>query len=192
MTRLLAALVGVAAVVSLGPAAPVPAHLMPKDPPLAFPTSVGTTWVYECASGSATIVISDVTVQDGAKLVTTEWVGENGARTPHMVTRVSTEGVFLVSESGEKYDEPWCIVKLPHRAGQEWETRVRGRGFKIDGKMTAAPMQKVRVPAGEFTAAPVEWEVSPNSGKTTNWYAHGVGLVRLNEQMKLKSFTPGK
>lgn len=84
---------------ALAPAAPVPFHLMPKDPPLAFPTKVGTTWVYEGNGGTQTITISEVTEEkDGAKLVTTERVLEDGKRAPHMVRRISGAGVFILSE----------------------------------------------------------------------------------------------
>ena len=44
MTRLLTALFCLLGAVSIVPAAPVPVHLMPRDPPLTFPTTVGTKW----------------------------------------------------------------------------------------------------------------------------------------------------
>ena len=46
MTRSLLTIVGLAVAIPLA-GAPVPTHLMPKDPPLAFPTCVGTKWVYD-------------------------------------------------------------------------------------------------------------------------------------------------
>jgi hypothetical protein len=42
MTRSLAALIGLALAAPLA-GAPVPKHLMPKEPPLSMPTRVGTT-----------------------------------------------------------------------------------------------------------------------------------------------------
>jgi hypothetical protein len=196
MPRLLTLLVGLTVAFPLV-AAPVPAHLMPEDPPLAFPTRVGTTWVYEGNYGKQTIAISEVTEErDGAKLVTTAYVGEDGKRTPHMVQRISAEGVFLVAEGGKRYVEPWCILKLPHRVGQKWEARHRRVGEELEfvDQMTAGPIEKVRVAAGEFSAARVDREI-PFRGaviKGTYWYAHGIGLIRLDDDMKLKSFALGK
>src|SRR5579872_908435 len=85
MARLLTVLVGFAVAIPLVLAAPVPAHLMPKEPPLAFPTRPGTTWVYEGIDDERTVVISAVKeLKDGSKLVTTENVGADGKRTPDM------------------------------------------------------------------------------------------------------------
>jgi hypothetical protein len=198
MTRVLLGLVGLAGVASFVPAAPVPTHLMPRDPPLTFPTSVGTTWVYEGVDSERTVTITAVEVEDdGSKLVTTEYVGNDGKRTPEHVLRVSSAGVFLVSERGQPYVKPWCTLKLPYHEGQTWETNSRYGFEKVDdpGLRRAGLIEKVRVPAGEFSAARVDWERTTN-GKTerraTYWFAHGVGLVRLDDDLKLKSFTPGK
>jgi hypothetical protein len=172
------------ATLATAPAAPVPKHLLPKEPSFTFPTRVGTKWVYECYSIEVTIVISEVKEQsDGSKLVTTEFVcGEE--RTPHQVMRVSAAGVFLLADGAEQYDEPWLIWQLPHREGQSWTTN--------NGPMTAGPVEKVKVGAGEFSAARVEWNFTGGPGKVTKWYANNVGLVKMDENMVLKSFTPGK
>jgi hypothetical protein len=194
MSRLLVALIGLATI-PVVTAAPVPAHLMPKDPPFAFPTSVGTTWVYEGDYGKRTIVITEVKEEkDGAKLVTTEKLDENGKRTPYQVTRLSTEGLFLVAEGRRKYEEPWCILKLPHRPSQTWKAEVSGNGPPGIATMTAGPMEKVNVAFGEFSAVRIDWELKYKGGgrKVTCWYVHGLGLVQMDENMKLKSFTPGK
>jgi hypothetical protein len=166
---------------------------MPKDPPLAFPTEVGTTWVYEGTRGKLTIVISETKEEkDGSKLVTTEYVLDKNKRKPHMVWRVSARGVFLVAESGEKYEEPWCLIIFPHREGQTWENPVKRPGINFITSMRAGPFEKVRVPAGEFDAARVEWSFRKGQYNYTSWYAHGIGLVRMDEDMKLQSFIPGK
>lgn len=194
MARLLTVLVSFVVAIPFVLAAPVPTHLMPRDPPLAFPTQVGTTWVYEGIDDERTVVISAVKeLKDGSKLVTTENVGPDGKRTPDMVRRVSADGIFLVSENGQDYDEPWCVVQLPHREGRVWETRVREKGAEDVGKRTAGPIEKVRVLAGEFLAARIDWEFTRGAitYKATYWYANGIGLVQ-SDDLKLKSFTPGK
>jgi hypothetical protein len=177
------------------PAAPVPKHLMPKGTAVAFPTTVGTTWEYEGNYGQQVIVISDVTENaDGSKLVTTEYVRGNGTRAAHMVRRVSPEGLFLVAESGVKYAEPWCLLKLPHEPGQVWETNSRrvNEGSDSICRTTAGPVEKVRVGAGEFVAVRVDREIPRGGMRARYWYASSVGMVRLDDDMKLKSFAPGK
>jgi hypothetical protein len=196
MSRLFAALVCLAAI-PVVLAAPVPTHLMPQDtpPPLDFPTARGTTWVYEGDYGKRTVVVTEVQEEkDGAKLVTTEKIGADGKRTPYLVTRISAEGVFVVAEGRRKYDEPWCILKLPHRPGRTWQTEVSGNGPAGIATMKTGPIEKVTVAAGTFLAARVEWELKYKGGgrKATCWYAHGVGLIQMDENMKLTTFTLGK
>jgi hypothetical protein len=193
MGRLLALLFCLTGISTL-PAAPVPAHLMPGEVRLSFPTRVGTTWVYDGLYGKRTIVSSAVKEVDGAKLVTTELVGDDGKRTPQAVTRVSAEGVFLAEEGGWKFGESWCLYKQLHRPGRTWKVEFATRRAQRVWVVTAGPVEKVRVPAGEYTAARVEWELSEDDGprqKQTYWYADNVGMVQMDDSMKLKSFTPG-
>jgi hypothetical protein len=167
-------------------AAPVPKHLMPKDPPFNYPATVGSTWVYEFPNGrEETIQIAKVEEKDGAKLITTEYVGAGGNR-HHMTQSFSSAGVFLVAEGGRTYPTPWCIFKLPHKEGDTWKTAGHG------GDMTAGPMEKVKVGAGEITAARVDWDLGGTPVKY--WYADGIGLVKMEggANKGLKSFTRGK
>ncbi len=178
-------------------AAPVPKHLMPKDPPFAVPTRVGTKWLYDRQGTDVTLIITKVEDKDGAKLVTTEWVGEGGKHTPHMVVSVSEKGLFLLAECGEPYDTPWCIFKLPHREGEVWDcASSRGNRIRTTGKRIAGPIETVKTGTGSIEAARVDWEfvTRPNQRafKATYWYANGIGLVRLDNDLVLKSFTPGK
>src|SRR5262245_6269367 len=194
MARLLTAWLSLVALVSFVPAAPVPKHLMPRDPPLTFPTTVGTKWVYELAGGGTqTIVISEAKEeQDGSRVVTMEYV-EGGKKTPYQVRRISSQGVFVLIDGVREYEEPLCIVRLPHRKGETWEANLRHAG-EVDerkGRRVAGPFERVRVPAGEFSAARIEWELK--DGQTgTNWYVNGIGFVKGTDYMELKSFTPGK
>jgi hypothetical protein len=167
-------------------AAPVPRHLMPKEPPCFFPTAVGTTWVYDYGNSEETIVIAKVEDKDGGKLITTEYAPEGGQRSHHMTQHVSEKGVFLVAEQGRTYPKPWCLCKLPHRVGDTWGTEGHG------GDMKSGAVEKVKMPVGEFTAARVDWDIGGGQG-ATYWYVQGVGLVSMGgaTNKKLKSFTLG-
>ena len=169
------------------PAAPVPTHLMPKEPPCFYPTAVGTTWVYDCGGGrTETWALAKVEEKHGAKLLTTEFVLADGTRSHHMTLSVGDKGVYLVAERGATYEKPWCICKLPHKEGDAWQTEGHG------ADMASGPLERLKTPAGEFTAVRVDWGV--NGATAKYWYAQGVGLVRMSggATLDLKSFTPGK
>ena len=189
MTRRLVVVVVALACVAVGvenlAAAPVPKHLMPKDPPFNYPATVGTTWVYDCGGREETLTISKVEAKDGAKLITTEYVGAGGNR-HHMTLSVGAAGVFLVAEGGSTYPTPWCIFKLPHKEGDTWKTAGHGSDMK------AGAMEKVKVPVGEITAARVDWDLGGRN--VVYWYADGIGLVKMEggANKGLKSFTRGK
>lgn len=196
MARFLTALAGLATLAAVLPGAPVPRHLMPKNPPYPFPTRVGTTWVYETPGGERTLAITDVKEQDGGVLVTTEMLHDAGKRSLYTVQLITPTGVYRVAEYGGAYEKPWLYLKFPARDGDSWRTKILNQGPGDVGTMTAGPTKKVKVAAGEFTAMRVEWK--DRHGKEFNmppevhWYAPGVGLVRLDGHMELKEFRPVK
>lgn len=177
------------------PAAPVPKHLMPKDPPpLIYPTAVGTTWVYAANGGEVTIVASKVEDADGGKRITLDRLNADNTRTHHMTMLVSAKGMYLAVELNDPYDAPWCMLQLPHVAGQTWDTKPARKGqVLVNGTMKAGPVEKVKVPAGEIEAIRVEWSLGGNQA-ATYWYAPGYGLVQQSggTNWQLKSITAGK
>lgn len=203
MIRFLTLLAGTTVAVPLV-AAPVPAHLKPKDQPVPFPSAVGTTWVYEVVGGDHTQVIADVKQKDGATLVTTDYHDTFGKKVSELVYSVSDKGVFSVSAGAVTYDSPWCVFKYPYCEGQTWDTNQQAGGTGNRGKRTAGPMECVKVPAGEFVAVRVECEDGidgPTPWRTTTWYAPGVGRIKTvyrdadgkaTGESVLKSFTLGK
>ena len=208
MYRRLVALYGPVLFVAVAQSAPVPRHLLPKEPPFPHPTAVGTKWVYEAGRAEETLVLTKAEWKDGAALVTIET--EKGAPVRSQKVLVSAVGWFVVEGGGEAYNAPMPILKLPHRVGQKWDlhlTRGNNRlAFKGWSRATAPGL--VKVPAGEFAAVAVKSNytvkrvsdgelVNDFSLGTTHWYVSGVGLVRVDEpvgrtQKVLKSFTLGK
>jgi hypothetical protein len=54
--------------------------------------------------------------------------------------------------------------------------------------MTAGSAERVEVPFGTVSAVRLDWEFAVKGGnaqKSTFWYAHGIGLVRVDDEMKL-------
>ncbi|VTR92140.1 unnamed protein product [Gemmata massiliana] len=173
-------------------AAPVPKHLMPKGSQMSFPIQVGTTWVYETPQGEKTVVIIESKEQNGTTVTTSMFVQPDGKKAPHQVLSISDTGVFVISIGDTHYAEPWCLVKFPYRENETWIVK---KGVAGDGVYTAGPFEKLKVPAGHFTAARISYNgtlMKPGMIVGTYWYAHGIGLVNSCDAFKLKSFTPGK
>jgi hypothetical protein len=178
-----------ALVVSL--AAPGAPALKSKTPALYYPTTVGARWVFQDPGAETTFVVSKVEQKDGAVLVEVS-EGRDGREVPCQEMRVSAEGLFRLSVTGRTYPTPECLLKLPHKDGQEWEFDLGMANGGIS-KLTAVGRESVDTPAGKFEAIRVE-RVGGNPA--TYWFAEGVGLVKVNRGGKweriLKSFTPGK
>jgi hypothetical protein len=117
-------------------------------------------------------------------------------------SKMSEEGLFLMSEGEEAYDPPMRIIPLPVKEGETWES---DKPF-VKWKVTAG-MEEVAVPAGMFKAIRLEGEgeteKSDKSDKRTpirytHWYAPDIGRVKSITKLGddeivevLKSFVPG-
>jgi hypothetical protein len=179
-------------------AAPVPKHLM-KTVPEYFPTQVGTKRVYLRGDAEETQVVTKVEVKENEKIVTVEEVAKDGTKKPYQVVSVRPDGVYLVAESGSKYDTPWCVFKTPAVVGQEWETTTtRGKDWMIRGTKKVIAEERLKVPAGEIETVRVTWDSAFGAGqqrsRSVYWYAANIGVVQIDDppHLVLKSFTAGK
>ena len=189
------------------PAAPVPTHLMPKEAPTFFPAVVGTRWVYQDAAGDHTWVVSRVEKKDDTRLITVN-ATSSGDKTPRVLTfGRSQEEVFLVGGSPffvqhaeVAYQRPWLLLPTPHKVGDRWDANVIPEGGdRLTGTMRVVGVERMRVPAGTYTATRVDWDYSfglgpQNQGRVSYWYANGVGLIQVGDPpvWRLKSFELGK
>ena len=204
MTRLLSAFLGLASAVALVAAAPVPTHLMPKDPPLYHPVQKGTRWVYEGGLHEGTFVISaaEKDEKDKTTVVTIARVQPDGKEEPYQKLAVSRRGV-LWTDNPSPLDTPVWLIKNPVKAGEAWAFQTSGAAV-VEGKgtMQVVGVETVEVPAGKFTAVRVEENFTAifngkpgDRYRQTFWFAPGVGIVQTNFEgfrSVLKSFTPGK
>jgi hypothetical protein len=190
MSRPFAVLLVAALLITLAPAAPVPTHLR-KPPVYYYPTTVGTTWVYEDPNGEETLTITKVEDVDGGKLVTVETVTDTG-RKPEEKMIVSEGGLARAEARGYKFTPPSVMLKVPFRPGDSWKSDPdrSEENAKIIG------VERVRVPAGTFEAVRVDAKYAtggPQKEPASFWYAPGVGLVKFTggKEQVLKSFSPG-
>ena len=187
MARWLPALLFSVLALSAAPAAPA---LKDKTPAYYWPATVGHRWVLQSGGREETFVITRAEQRDGALVVDVAIV-RDGREDPTQQMRLSPEGIFRLSVGGQKYPAPECLLKLPHKDGQEW-TFDPGPGHGASATLTAVRREAVETPAGRFDCIRVE-RVGGNAA--TYWFAEGVGLVKVGygggEQV-LKSYTPGK
>jgi hypothetical protein len=190
MPRLLAIAILSACAPALLPAAPVP--LDAGKPVYYFPTQVGTKWVYDAkrevdAHGE---VVTASEEKDGRLLVSVKTTDLNFAdhdSTTITQYAVSKDGVFEVAyfledkERVQKYDPPYCWLKLPHKDGNSWKDEPHSKHVFV-----AKKVETVKVPAGTFEAIRVEVDTG-----AVSWYAPGVGIVKHQYNAidkELKSF----
>jgi hypothetical protein len=109
--------------------------------------------------------------------------------------RKDSTGIALIESGGAKHANPRYIIQPKMKEGDTWSWDAGG--YK-ENRRVGTP-QKITVPAGEYTAMPVEFEYVQNGTafrKGTVWYAAGVGLIRIDsdgeETQVLKKYTPGK
>jgi hypothetical protein len=189
-------------------AAPIPKQAI--KPTLYHPTQIGTKWVYDDGTQEETHALADAVESVAGTAVNLVVVDEDGVA-PWQKLLVSGTGITRIELFGTKLDPPDTLVQLPAKRGDSWGTKAIGKrdgwdqlhrrkeeDITIIGKREVGMVEeRVKVPAGEFTAIRVDSDLTLNGHprQSTAWYAPGVGLVKLivgNTEKVLKSFTPGK
>lgn len=171
-----------------------PVHAEGRD--MYFPTKIGAKWVYEYDGKEETEEITHVEKKDSSFIVTVHRVNRFGKSSDSKLN-VSTEGLVRLTGGPAVVHPPMQLLKLPHKAGQDWETHT-GAWLGPKGTLTAFGPEKVRVPAGKYEAIRVETrflQTHAESVLAKYWYAPNVGLVKeqYGDHVRvLKSFLPGK
>jgi DUF3108-like len=165
-----------------------------------YPTTLGDKLVYalrdDDKNTEVTEIVERVEAKDAGIIVTMR-------RTPGDLTRkvwVTETAVLAVSEQGIDHDPPITLVKLPAKAGAEWDSTPKAArlGAVSGHKSKVVGEEEVEVPAGKFKAIRVDSIISLSGERYTvsQWYVPGVGLVKTqrapNDREVLKSFAPGK
>lgn len=200
MSRLLVLFSAAVLPLAIAPAAPIPPP--PKTPPLYFPTKVGTKWVYQAEGEKkeSVEVVMEVAEKDGAKLVRIGYESKAKMIFDHTIS-VSEKGLCIIDSQISPLDEPFWLLKLPHKANNKWDVVVAPTVFDpLKGTALADGPEKVDVPAGKFEAIRVKTVLQYDNGQLqiTTWYAQQVGKVKevkdgvIKSVEVLKSFSPGK
>jgi hypothetical protein len=174
----------------------------PKDTakePVYFPTTEGTTLVYQVGESEETHVVTKVGEKGGAKIVHVDQIQPGGGMTPLQVVRVSEEGLSLVEEAGKAYYPEWLMLKMPAKPGDKWESKTARLGIgRIEESCTVGTPDKLTLPAGTFTAIPVTSTQTIGQGNMHQciyWYVENIGVAKITMNgttvRELKSVTVG-
>jgi hypothetical protein len=177
----------------------------PKTPivPDYFPTVKGTTWEY-IVEGTDNIAFKremmSVETKDGAKYAIMRRDNTSAGRSYFNEYRIDDTGISWTGTGSTeseiaKFASSQLFINPKAKKGDEWTFPDRNDG--TDGqmaKMIFVGIEEVETPAGKFKAIAMIQESS--TGKTTSWYASGVGLVKRKNADGtfdvLKSFSLGK
>ena len=189
-------LTAVALALAAAPAAPAP-RLKDAGPPSYFPITVGARWVYQSGQVEQTEVVTDVKTDGEATVVTVGSVLPDGKVTPWNTVAVRPDGLFMLSETGQPYDPPVCLLKFPVKSGDRWEdATTRPDIGKLRFTHEVKETKTLDTPAGKFECVRIEAAVAFGAVATpathSHWYAPGIGLIQIDGTRTLKSFAAGK
>jgi hypothetical protein len=179
-------------------AAPVPKKAAIAD---YFPCAVGSMWEYAAAGEKEASVVLEVKAseeKDGERLVTFEHVKAVKTVSGVQVYRVNADGVAVVSDRGSEVSPPRLEQRAAPKANDEWECPHTWIGAKYGLTVTVGEEEKVKLPAGEFTALPhtMTYTVGVRTHVYKAWIAPGVGQVKFTSYdgttYELLKYTAGK
>jgi hypothetical protein len=148
-----------------------------------YPLNEGNKWHYKAGGGAVdqkpvTIHLAKIENIDGEKLARVESsVDGKVVATEHLTA--TDKGVFRHRYNGAVVTPPICVIKLPFKKGDTWETEAKAGDLKIKVACKAG-QEEVEVPAGKFNAISIVTEGDLGTVKilTTLWFADGVGMVK--------------
>jgi hypothetical protein len=188
--------------------------LWPLGPPAAgknwhsyYPLWIGNTSEMRASSDKGRpnlLSIEVVAIEEvkGVKLIRTQTAIDGKPSGAYEYLRVTKEGVFRHWVSGVRVDPPYCVLKYPIKTGDSWtvDSKLHDQAYKFSVRVLRP--ERVAVPAGVYTAVPVEMVSLPGAThqiETTMWFAEKVGIVKLVTDiggskvvLELTKFTPGK
>src|SRR5262245_23891885 len=147
--------------------APVPIEY--QHNPLAFPTQVGTKWVFQQApvddprvqSEEITYVITHVEHRDEVATVSIARVDSTMAQSIRKIN-VSDRGLLFANSQQTASTPQRYMLKYPYKQGDKWESIVILKGTESNDDVEMQCLHRVlgdeliRVPAGTYKAIKVE------------------------------------
>ncbi len=156
-----------------------------------FPLNPGETLAFRGGTGIGAGPIDDErqewlvaasTAPDGQEGCTIDRQGRGliNAITMHVAWRpeglVTWSGMFGVSKT--EFSPPFVELPATIAPGARWTWSGTSKGVSLDAESVLEGLEKIKVPAGEFTCLRIRRRVGPST--LLHWYAEGRGLVRVD------------
>jgi hypothetical protein len=166
-----------------------------------FPMKVGYKWVYAFNDKDVTFEVLRAEKSRASTLYVIRRSFEK-----HQVEyklAIGESGVYIHQEGKKVFSPPLRQFAFLPRTGDVWKWRGTADGKRVAREFQHRGMEKVKVPAGSYSAISVH-EEEKGGDHATFWLAEGVGVVRLSGkselfggnrvvfEWKLKRFQKGK
>ncbi|MBY0515072.1 MAG: hypothetical protein K2P78_14360 [Gemmataceae bacterium] len=171
------------AAVALLLAAVLPAAAQDAKKPDYSPLAKGHRWDYRLTAGGQTLdaaaEITDVTTRDGKRVAKAEVRVAGTTLTEE--NAADDKGLYLLAYHGKRLTPHRTVLRLPATTGDTWTEKYKDGEDDAEATSKVRAAEAVTVPAGMFTAVPVETVTQTKGQKATSttWYADGVGVVKL-------------
>ncbi|MCI0460375.1 MAG: hypothetical protein L0Z62_25765 [Gemmataceae bacterium] len=157
-----------------------PAPVRVADSPY-HPFQVGWEWTYEGKAKGQTMTRRVLRHEKVGELpcAVVETKRDRDILLEHL--HATPDGLFVAAINGRKVTPPLRLLKLPPRAGEQWETPIREGKSKRKG-MYLLGEATVKVPAGTFATVALQGVVIEETGRATDftyWFARDRGIVKM-------------
>lgn len=169
--------------------------LTKKLVPNHFPLKVGNWWKYKNMKRGFEFTIKVVgkekvngvecykveTIAGNNKPMIYQWYSNKGGKIQVLKSK------FMMNNKVKNYDPPKLILHNPLKTGDSWKWEGKGMmGVDIKEKKKVGKTEKVKVPAGTFSATAVQSNTiqGGQESKITRWYADHVGMVKAHTKTK--------
>jgi hypothetical protein len=172
-----------------------------------YPLKKGTEWEYTVNGGSQLLVKVVKHELKGTAMTARLETTVDGKIVLTENLAVAKDAVLRAAANDNLPSKPTIVLKLPPKAGDKWRIDADVDREKLEGELTCeAIAEKIKVPAGEFTAVKVggTFITTAVSGEKQEnafqaWYAEGTGPVKIilktqgsEHILELKKYTAGK
>ena len=171
-----------------------------------YPLREGLSWVYQDGTQEVTITITGTEKIDGKLCYIMEEQRGIGSKSRKWVTK-AREGVRVLRYDYVgtllDFDTPVYRFKYPHGRKHTWKWKgtIAGSAWEFEGKQLGFETLKVGERSYRCLKTRVDYKYSGREYYRTQWYAPGVGLVKVAKTSpgtdvitttELKEFKPAK
>jgi hypothetical protein len=171
-----------------------------------YPLKKGTEWEYTAGATALTVKVVKHEMKGTYMTARLEALVDGRVVLTENLN-VAKDAVLRVAANDILASKPTIVLKLPPKAGDKWKIDADVDREKLEGELASeAVAEKIKVPAGEFTAVKVggTFVTTAASGEKqeislSTWYADGTGPVKIiiktqgtEMTLDLKKYTAGK